>query len=172
MHESIIEPTFSVNISTYYYNSTHVEHQISARERRMTTMMCLICATTLFSNVPIIVTKIVDSESEFKSVKAVLQFFYWSQFSVDFLVYAASNKQYREAYLLFIKNVPCRCCCCCCCRCSAPAPAPAIVAQQQQQNAILPVAMDLKLGASGRRTRTRRAGGTGPRGGAEQRGLL
>jgi hypothetical protein len=29
---------------------------------------------------------------------------YWMQFSFNFVVYAASNKQYREAYLLFLQN--------------------------------------------------------------------
>ena len=34
---------------------------------------------------------------------------YWSQFSVDFLIYARSNKQYRE-YIMLIRDM---CCCCC-----------------------------------------------------------
>ncbi len=29
---------------------------------------------------------------------------YWSQFSSDFIIYAASNKQYRDAYLLLLSE--------------------------------------------------------------------
>ena len=35
---------------------------------------------------------------------------YWSQFSVDFIIYVRSNKQYREAYIMLIRDM---CCCCC-----------------------------------------------------------
>ncbi len=86
-------------------DSDRLRRQISARERRMTHMLCLICATTVLSNIPAVVLKFVDSEGTGNAAsKAAVQLIYFGQFSVDFVVYAASNKQYREAYLLLLED--------------------------------------------------------------------
>ncbi len=49
---------------------------------------------------------------------------YFTQYSLNFLVYAFSNKQYREAYLLFLRDA---------CRCIARKPISPSMQQQQQQ---------------------------------------
>ena len=70
----------------------------------MTRMMCLICVATLISNLPGMLVKLIDRESKYEALRLLGVLFYWSQFNMDFAIYAASNKQYREAYLLLVND--------------------------------------------------------------------
>ncbi len=78
----------------------------------MTHMIGLICAATVCGNLPLVLQKLLDNEGQNSFLKAVVHLLYWSQFSLDFVIYAASNKQYREAYLLFLKEARLKCLCC------------------------------------------------------------
>ena len=80
------------------------------RERRLSYMVYLICLSNLMSTLPAIVAKVIDSEGKYVAVRALFKSLHWLQYSTDFLIYAASNRQYRQAYVLFLKT------CCCCCR--------------------------------------------------------
>ena len=78
--------------------------QLSARDQRMATTICIICLGYFFCNIPSIVIltfKIVPGNNLFN----LIQCLNWLQFSFNFVVYAARNKQYREAYKLFLHDV-------------------------------------------------------------------
>ena len=77
----------------------------------MTSMIGLICACTVACNLPPVLLKILDNEGEGVALRSVMYLIYWSQFSIDFVLYAASNKQYREAYLLLLKAILRHCYC-------------------------------------------------------------
>ncbi len=79
--------------------------QVSAREQRMTRMVFLMCTYTMLCNLPKVFLKLADFEGEQRAVRSIATAFYWSQFSGDFIIYAASNKQYREAYLLLLRDI-------------------------------------------------------------------
>jgi hypothetical protein len=68
----------------------------------MATTICIICFCYLCCNVPPVFIRIFDVNLGFLS--HFLSSFYWMQYSLNFVVYAASNKQYREAYLLFLRE--------------------------------------------------------------------
>ncbi len=81
-----------------------MERQVSAREQRMTRMICLMCTYTVLCNAPKVLLKMTDFEGELTVVRTLATAIYWSQFSGDFVIYAGSNKQYREAYLLLLND--------------------------------------------------------------------
>ena len=70
----------------------------------MTRMVCLICTCTVMCNLPKGILKVADFRGELSLLRGLVTFLYWSQFSGDFIIYAASNKQYREAYMLLISD--------------------------------------------------------------------
>ena len=39
------------------------------------------------------------------SVRIVTLYFYWLQYTVNFIIYAATSEQYRKAYFYFLKKV-------------------------------------------------------------------
>ncbi len=67
------------------------------------------CTCTVLCNLPKVVLKLVDFSGEMAVVTCLSKLLYWLQFSGDFLIYAASNKQYREAYLLLLTDICCAC---------------------------------------------------------------
>ncbi len=81
-----------------------MRQKISARDQRMTTTICTICVLYLVCNLPVMLLKMVGSEYELTYVRFIFSLLYWFQYSLNFFVYAASNKQYREAYLLFLRE--------------------------------------------------------------------
>jgi hypothetical protein len=79
-----------------------MKHQLSARDKRMTKTICIICLCYLLCNFPVVFIRIFDIDLGI--IRHFLSSFYWMQYSFNFVVYAASNKQYREAYLLFLRE--------------------------------------------------------------------
>ena len=74
-------------------------------------MMGMVCTATLLVNIPIVLVKVVDSEGKNPALWSIAHLFYWLQFSTDFFIYSASNKQYREAYILLMKVIWRKICC-------------------------------------------------------------
>ena len=72
------------------------------------------CVYTILCNLPPTIMKMVEFEGELTLLRTLTMLIYWSQFSGNFVIYAATNKQYREAYLLVVNDfleVFKRCCC-------------------------------------------------------------
>jgi hypothetical protein len=69
----------------------------------MTTTICIICLCSILFNVSAIVIRTLDIDTG--HLNNLFHSFYWLQFSFNVFVYAASNKQYREAYRLFLREV-------------------------------------------------------------------
>ena len=67
-------------------------------------MICTICLCYLISNVPGVILKVSDAASDFPTLAFICDNIFWMQYTLNFGVYAASNKQYREAYLLFLNE--------------------------------------------------------------------
>ena len=63
------------------------------------------CTCTVLTNLPMGLLKLADFHGELIVLRSVVMMIYWSQFCTDFIVYAASNKRYREAYLLLFKTI-------------------------------------------------------------------
>ena len=60
-----------------------------ALEQRITRMVCLLCAYSILCNVPAAVLKVYQSDGDFTPLRTISMVFYWSQFSGDFMIYAA-----------------------------------------------------------------------------------
>jgi hypothetical protein len=69
----------------------------------MTTTICIICLCSILFNVSAIVIRTLDIDTG--HLNNLFHSLYWLQFSFNVFVYAASNKQYREAYRLFLREV-------------------------------------------------------------------
>ena len=86
--------------------SEHTSQQISARDQRLTVMVCAVCASYLIANLPAVGLRIINQNYvESPVLASVCDNIFGTQFTLNFVVYAASNEQYREAYLLFIQEV-------------------------------------------------------------------
>ena len=62
----------------------------------MTSMICAICLCYLVANLPVVVLRAAGKLSEWPIARLVCLGLYWTQFSLNCVVYAASNKQYRS----------------------------------------------------------------------------
>ena len=86
--------------------SEHTSHQISARDQRLTVMVCAVCTSYLIDNLPAVGLRIINQNyMESPVLASICDNIFGTQFTLNFVAYAASNKQYREAYLLFIQEV-------------------------------------------------------------------
>ena len=85
--------------------SDHMRHQLSARDQRMAKTICTVCMGYLICNMPIIVYKSIRGKNVNDSpyILLILSSLFWVQCSFNFIIYAASNKQYREAYFMFLR---------------------------------------------------------------------
>ena len=85
--------------------SEHMRHQLSARDYRMAKTICKVCMGYLVCNMPIMIYKHTRGKNANDSPYLKLAFatLYWFQCSFNFIIYAASNKQYREAYFMFLR---------------------------------------------------------------------
>ncbi len=81
--------------------STQVRHAISARDQRLTMMVVKICLCYLVANLPLMLAKAAGLELKWPAMWQMFLALYWTQYSTNFVIYAASNKQYRYA----IRNV-------------------------------------------------------------------
>ncbi len=70
----------------------------------MTRTIGIICASYIACNVPPILLKIISPTSKLFGLGRFTRFMHESKYSLNFAIYAASNKQYREAYLLFLSD--------------------------------------------------------------------
>ncbi len=68
-------------------------------------MIGVICLSYIVLNFPATFVKMVDPGSNYVWLSYASKFLYFSKYSANFLIYCASNAQYREAYLLFLKEV-------------------------------------------------------------------
>ena len=82
-----------------------MRHQLSARDHRMAKTICTVCMGYLICNMPIIVYKLIRGKNVNDNPYLLLIFssLFWVQCSFNFIIYAASNKQYREAYFMFLR---------------------------------------------------------------------
>ena len=85
--------------------SEHMRHQLSARDYRMAKTICIVCMGYLVCNMPIMIYRHTIGKNAKGSpyLKLIFATLYWVQCSVNFIIYAASNKQYREAYFMFLR---------------------------------------------------------------------
>ena len=83
-----------------------MRNQLSARDQRVAKSVCKLCMGYLICNVPIMIYKGIYGNSILGNSYVILfvSALFWMQCSVNFFLYAASNKQYREAYFLFLKD--------------------------------------------------------------------
>ena len=75
-----------------------MQDQLSARDQRIAKTICKLCMAYLICNVPVIIYKGIYGYSV-QGNGYVIFFFsalFWMQSSVNFFLYAASNKQYRD----------------------------------------------------------------------------
>ena len=63
------------------------------------------CAAYLASNLPKILLKGSRTDLAYPALDAASENVFLLQFTANFLIYAASNKQYREAYLLLFASI-------------------------------------------------------------------
>ena len=87
------------NSSEFCFSSSeHMRNQLSARDQRLALTICKLCMGYLICNVPIIIYKGVYGHSNLGNSYVILlvSALFWMQSSVNFVLYAGSNKQYRE----------------------------------------------------------------------------
>ena len=79
--------------------------QLSARDQRMAKTISTVCMGYLICNMPIIVYKIIKGKkvNDHPYLLLIFSSLFWVQCSFNFIIYAASNKQYREAYFMFLR---------------------------------------------------------------------
>jgi hypothetical protein len=77
--------------------------QLSARDQRMASTICITCLCYFICNVTPVVGRTLGMDSGW--LYNLLHSVYWMQYSMNVFVYATSNKQYREAYHLFLREV-------------------------------------------------------------------
>ena len=76
------------------------------REIRMSRTIFLVCFSYyLFVILPVLVGEVMDVKSQHPLLMLGLYFVYWSQYSINFFIYAARSEQYRKAYVYFLKKV-------------------------------------------------------------------
>ena len=82
-----------------------MRNQLSARDKRMAKTIGTVCTGYLICNMPIIVYKTIRGSNNNDNPYLLLIFssLFWVQCSFNFIIYAASNKQYREAYFMFLR---------------------------------------------------------------------
>ena len=82
-----------------------MRHQLSARDHRMGKTICTVCMGYLICNMPIIVYKFIQGKNinDYPYLLLLFSSLFWVQCSFNFIIYAASNKQYREAYFMFLR---------------------------------------------------------------------
>ncbi len=90
-----------------FIRSSHLQSQLSAREHRMTRMVGTMCVSYALSNIAGITIKILDPRVEHVGLSYASKLVFYAKYSVNFVIYCARNSQYREAYLLFLKDVLC-----------------------------------------------------------------
>ena len=81
-----------------------MRHQLSSRDRRMAQTICTVCMGYLICNMPIIVYKLIRVKNVNENPYLLLFFssLFWVQCSFNFIIYAARNKQFREAYFMYL----------------------------------------------------------------------
>ena len=79
--------------------------QLSALDQRMAKTICTVCMGYLICNMPIIVYKLIggDKVNDNPYLHLIFASLFFVQCSFNFIIYAASNKQYREAYFMFLR---------------------------------------------------------------------
>ncbi len=73
-------------------------------------MIGIICTSFVLCNLPEILVNVFDPNSSHHALSCVANVLWHANYSFNFVIYAASNRQYREAYSLFLRD---SCCCCC-----------------------------------------------------------
>ena len=81
-----------------------MQSQLSAREHRMTRTIGTICAAFLVCNLPAIIHKALDPRGTCLFLSHAFKVLFHVNYSFNFVIYAASSRQYREAYLLFLND--------------------------------------------------------------------
>ena len=89
----------------FFHHSNHNNNQISARDHRLAVMVGAICASYILCNIPVFVIKVLDLDHSHPYLFATLMSLFWTQYSMNFVIYAASNKQYRCVSLVLQKFV-------------------------------------------------------------------
>ena len=82
-----------------------MRQQLSARDRRMAKTICIMCLAFLICNMPKIVYMSFGGKdyNDQAFLWVIFSSLFWAQCSFNFVIYAASNKQFREAYFMFVR---------------------------------------------------------------------
>ena len=59
-------------------------------------MVCSICASYVVCNTPVFILRGLGMDHSNPFLFAAAQSLFWTQYSMNFVIYAASNKQYRK----------------------------------------------------------------------------
>ncbi len=73
-------------------------------------MICTICLCYFLCNVPLALLLLSGAGTSLSYARALAESIFSLQYSLNFVIYAASNKQYREAYRLLLESLARRCC--------------------------------------------------------------
>ena len=79
--------------------------QLKDRDVKMTWTIFLVCMSYFIFVMPISLLNIVDAQVWFPASHLIAFCIYWSQYSLNCLVYAVRSDQYRKAYVFFLTMV-------------------------------------------------------------------
>ncbi len=75
------------------------------RDIKMTWTLFLVCFCYFIFVGSVALLYIIDNHVKIPFLNLAIHCFYWFQYSLNFLVYAARSGQFRKAYLYFLKKV-------------------------------------------------------------------
>ena len=75
------------------------------RDARLTFTIFLLCVASAVFVTPLTVTSIVVPHSDKSYIYLVTYLIYWNQYTFNFVIYSASNEQYRRAYFSLLRDI-------------------------------------------------------------------
>lgn len=85
-----------------YFSHRISQGKVSTEETRLTQSILLICICYAVFVVPLTLTNLLDPNTIRTDVLHFFYCLYWTQYCINFVVYAALSKQYRKAYKFYL----------------------------------------------------------------------
>ena len=114
MYLYIIEISTILHIESHLIIFSLTRNSLNQTEAKSTRILFLFCICYFLFGTPIMICNIIHghgfhvdekNDSAFYYIYFISYCLYWSQYSLNFFIYAARNKQYRRAYIYFLKKV-------------------------------------------------------------------